>query len=153
LPQRIKNKENYHYPLSIDKHLGNLLKQRALDENLSANALIAKALTLYLTKDIEDESLVIAKLTEMQNQLEFLQKKTDVSQKKDIQWEIFLLALQPELPSDSEAREIKIKRANQRYLQFLTQFRNRSRRLPSMLESVLGDMRERPVPSETGEAT
>jgi hypothetical protein len=148
----MEKKDKYHYPLSIDKHLGALLKQRAFDEDLSENKLITKALTLYLTKDIEDESLIIAKLTEMQNQLEFLQKKTDLSQKKDIQWEIFLLAFQPELPSDPAARELKIRRANQRYSQFLTQFRNRSRQIPSMLDSVLGDMAERQVPPEHKDA-
>jgi hypothetical protein len=145
MAQREKRKENYHYPLSIDKHLANLLKQRALDEGLSHNKLVTKALTLYLTKDIEDESLLIAKMTEMQRQLEFLQKKTDLSQKKDIQWEIFLLALQPELPADAAARDLKIKRANQRYTQFLSQFKARSRQIPSMIETILGDMAEQPV--------
>jgi hypothetical protein len=147
MPGNAVKRDRYHYPLSIDKHLGGLLKQRAIDEGLSENKLIAKALTLYLTKDIEDESLIIAKLTEMQNQLEYLQKKTDLSHKKDIQWEIFLLAFQPELPSDPAARELKIKRANQRYNQFLTQFRNRARQIPSMLESVLGDMAEQQASS------
>lgn len=135
----------------MDQHIHHLLAQRSADENLSANALINKALTLYLTKDIEDESLLIAKLTELQRQFEFLQKKIDLSQKKDIQWEIFLLAMMPELPSDPAARDIKIKRANQRYSQFLTSFKDRSRRLPSMLESVLGDMQEQPVRDGAGE--
>jgi hypothetical protein len=149
--------KKYHsrFSLDLDDHIRDLVKQRSFDEDLSENKLIVKALTLYLTKDIEDESLLIAKMTETQRQLEFLQKKIDLSQKKDIQWEIFLLALQPELPADSASRDIKIKRANQRYLQFLTQFRNRSRQLPSMLESVLGDMHELPAepssaPQKTG---
>jgi hypothetical protein len=145
-------KERYHYPLSVDTRLGDLLKQRAREEGLSHNALITKALTLYLTRDIEDESLLIAKMTETQRQLEFLQKKLDLGQKKDMQWEIFLLALQPELPADPAARDIRIKRANQRYVQFLTQFRNRSRQLPSLLESVLGDLGEQPAVPPGGEA-
>jgi hypothetical protein len=146
MPQRTKEKKySSNLPLYLDDHLRDLLKQRAFEEGLSQNKLVAKALTLYLTKDIEDESLLIAKMTETQRQIEFLQKKIDLAQKKDVQWEIFLLAFQPELPSDTAARDLKIKRANQRYNQFLTQFRNRSRQIPSMLETVLGDMAEQPV--------
>jgi hypothetical protein len=144
MAQKTKTKKyRSRFSLGLDDHLRGLVKQRSLDESLSENKLIAKALTLYLTKDIEDESLLIAKLTELQRQFEFLQKKIDMAQKKDIQWEIFLLAVQPELPGDPAAREIKIKRANQRYAQFLTSFRARSRQIPSMLESVLGDMAEK----------
>jgi uncharacterized protein (DUF1778 family) len=128
-----------------DENLKKLIDQRAKEEQLSINKLIIKALTLYLTKDIEDESLIIAKLTSVQRQIEFIEKKIDISQKKDMQWEQFLLALQPELPNDKAARELKIKRAGQRYIQFLTSFRDRIRALPSMFEAVLADMQEIPT--------
>jgi hypothetical protein len=127
----------------MEESLKDLIEQRARDEHLTGTKLALKAITLYLTKDIEDESLVIAKMTELQRQVGYLEKKIDIAQKKDIQWEQFLLTLQPELPQDPATRDVKIKRASQRYLQFLTQFRDRSKALPSMLESVLGDMRER----------
>jgi hypothetical protein len=126
----------------LAKSLKELLVRRARDEHLSESGLTVKALTLYLTKDIEDESLLIAKMTELQRQVEYIEKKIDISQKKDIQWEQFLLAFQPELPLDNAVREMQIKRASQRYLQFLTHFRDRSRALPSMLETVMADMRE-----------
>jgi hypothetical protein len=146
MPQHAKERKyKSRLTLDVSDHLRDLLKQRAFDEGLSQNKLVAKALTLYLTKDIEDESLLIAKMTETQRQLEFLQKKIDLAQKKDVQWEIFLLAFQPELPSDPAARDLKIKRANQRYAQFLTQFRARSRQLPSALETLLGDLAEQPA--------
>jgi hypothetical protein len=151
MPENNKTRKyHYRFSLGLDDHLRELVKQRSFEENLSENKLITKALTLYLTKDIEDESLIIAKLTELQRQSDYLQKKIDISQKKDIQWEIFLLALMPELPGDTAARDIRIKRANQRYAQFLSSFRNRSRQLPQMLESVFGDMQEQSV-SETKE--
>jgi hypothetical protein len=126
----------------IDPHLRELLAQRSRDENLSESRLAVKALSLYLTKDIEDESLLIAKMTELERQVSFIEKKIDLSQKKDIQWEQFLLTMQPELPEDAAARQLKIKQTSRRYLQFLTSFRERSKALPSMLESILGDMAE-----------
>jgi hypothetical protein len=139
----------YRFLLIIDTHLRNLLKQRALDESLSINKLIIKALTLYLTKDIEDESLMIAKLTEVQRQVEYIEKKIDLSQKKDMQWEQFLLTLQPELPVDSTTRNLKIKRSNERYINFLTQFRNRIKVIPSLFETIQGDLQEKKQP-DTG---
>ena len=58
--------KKYHsrFSLDMEDHLRDLVKQRSFDEGLCANALIKKA----LTKDIEDESLLIAKLTELQRQ-------------------------------------------------------------------------------------
>jgi hypothetical protein len=143
MTNKTKQPHPYRFSLALEVHLRNLLKQRALDEGVSINKLITKALTLYLTKDIEDESLMIAKLTEVQRHIEFIEKKVDLSQKKDIQWEQFLLALLPELPADSAVRNLKIKRSNERYVQFLTQFRTRARALPSLFETILGDMLEK----------
>jgi hypothetical protein len=132
----------------IDVNLKELLSQRAREEKIHQSQIIIKALILYLTKDINDESLLIAKLTELQRQVEYIEKKVDIGQKKDIQWEQFLLTFQPELPSETASRDLRIKRASQRYLQFLTQFRDRSKALPSMLESVLGDLKEEPKEKE-----
>jgi hypothetical protein len=144
------NKYHYRIGFRINNNLKELLELRSKEEHLSKNKLLEKALTLYLTKDIEDESLVVAKLTQLQRQIEYMEKKIDIGQKKDIQWEQFLLTVQAELPADKTTRDLKIKRATQRYGQFLMQFRNRARTLPTMLESVLADMQEHtPVKQQT----
>jgi hypothetical protein len=113
-----------------------------VDEKLSESALICKALTLYLTKDIEDESLLIAKMTELQRQTGYIEKKVDLGQKLELQWMQFLLCFQPELPSDQKSRLLLLRRGNERFNRFLTMFKDRAKSLPSMLESILADMLE-----------
>jgi hypothetical protein len=130
------------FQIHLTVHLKEMLSQRAHDEHISKGELARKILTLYLTKDIEDESLLIAKMTELQRQVMFIEKKLDLGQKKDMQWEQFILAFQPELPKDPKTRGLTLKRASDRYGQFLTMFRDRSRKIPAMLEAVLGDMLE-----------
>jgi hypothetical protein len=132
-------------------HLKNLLAQRANDEHISEGKLVRKILTLYLTKDIEEESLLIAKMTELLRQVMFIEKKLDLGQKKDMQWEQFMLAFQPELPKDARTRALALKRATDRYGQFLTMFRNKSRKIPAMLEAILGDMLEEEAEPVSGQ--
>jgi hypothetical protein len=136
------------FQVHLTARLKEMLFQRARDEHISNGELVRKILTLYLTKDVEDESLLIAKMTELQRQVMFIEKKLDLGQKKDMQFEQFMLAFQPELPKDPAARSLALKRASDRYGQFLTMFRDRSRKIPAMLEAVLGDMLE----EETGPA-
>jgi hypothetical protein len=81
-------------------------------------------------------------MTELQRQVTFIEKKLDLGQKKDMQWEQFILSFQPELPKDPKTRGLALKRASDRYGQFLTMFRDRSRNIPAMLEAILGDMLE-----------
>jgi hypothetical protein len=126
----------------MPQRINELLRQRALEEKSSESALICKAVTLYLTKDIEDESLLIAKMTELQRQTGFIEKKLDLGQKLEMQWMQFLLCFQNELPSDQKNRLLLLRRANERFNQFLAMFRDRAKSIPSMLESVLADMLE-----------
>jgi hypothetical protein len=134
----------------IPVRINDLLHQRAIEEKVSESALICKALTLYLTKDIEDESLLIAKMTELQRQTGFIEKKLDLGQKLEMQWMQFLLCFQSELPSDQKSRTLLLRRGSERFNQFLSMFKDRAKSLPSMLESLLADMLEEDV-SERGD--
>jgi hypothetical protein len=122
--------------------INELLHQRAVEEHVSESALIRKAVTLYLTKDIEDESLLIAKMTELQRQTGFIEKKLDLGQKLELQWMQFLLCFQPELPSDKKSRLLLLQRGSERFNRFLAMFKDRVKSLPSLLESLLADMLE-----------
>jgi hypothetical protein len=135
----------------IDPELRGLLLRRAKDENISASKLAVRAIALYLTKDIEDESLLIAKMTELQRAVGYIDRKIDIAQKKDMQWEQYLLAFQPELPADKETRESKIKRAGTRYARFICQFRDKAKALPSLMEAVTAGLNEGKDPRAGGE--
>jgi hypothetical protein len=50
---------------SIPRPMKELLAQRARDEHNRESEIITKAVTMYLTKDVADESLLIAKMSEI----------------------------------------------------------------------------------------
>ncbi|MDR1597264.1 MAG: hypothetical protein LBR99_06125, partial [Treponema sp.] len=50
---------------SIPRPVKELLSQRARDEHNRESEIIAKAIAMYLTKDVTDESLLIAKMSEI----------------------------------------------------------------------------------------
>ena len=55
----------YETHVRLTDEIRKLLSQRARDEGISSNAVIQKAVSLYLTKDTMDESLLIAKMTDV----------------------------------------------------------------------------------------
>jgi hypothetical protein len=118
------------------------LEMRAEVENLSKNELINKALSLYLTKDLTDESLIMAKLTEMQRVIMFLEKRVDLGQRMQMEWQQYSLMFQPELPVDKQEFALTARRAAERNDEFLDKFRRRLKDSPAMLEALLADFLE-----------
>ena len=110
------------------------------EEDLSESELVGKALIAYLTKDVTDESLLIAKLTALEKQMRCLDKKVDVGQKLDLEWYQHYFMFTPDI-GETE-RLIKHKQALDKTLRFLTAFRKHCKGMPAFLESVLGEMLE-----------
>ena len=76
----------YETHVRLTDEMRKLLAQKAKDEGISSNAVIQKAVSLYLTKDTMDESLLIAKMTDVQRQIARLKHEFDVKQKLDLEW-------------------------------------------------------------------
>jgi hypothetical protein len=68
----------------FDPHMKEVLTQRAKDEGPTENAVITKAVTAYLTKDVVEESLLIAKMSEIIRLTLKLTKAVEVKQKLDL---------------------------------------------------------------------
>jgi seryl-tRNA synthetase len=127
-----------------------ILTQRAREEHTSESDLIAGALSVYLTKDIVPENLLMAQLQELKRQIESLAKTLDLQQKLDLEWYQFNFLLLPELPANENERTIRYKRAAGRFQSFLTAFRRRSKALPAFMESIFGEMLEE-APAQTSD--
>jgi hypothetical protein len=138
--RRGKLKEEIH--LRVGSGLLKRLEIRAEVENLSKNELINKALSLYLTKDLTDENLIMAKLTEMQRVIVFLEKRVDLGQRMQMEWQQYSLMFQPELPADKQGFALAARRAAERNDEFLEQFRRRLKDAPALLEALLADFLE-----------
>ena len=120
--------------------LMNELERRARDEAVSKNEVVNKALTLYLTKDITDESLLIAKMSEMQRLIQLLDRRLDVFQKLELEWfqNCFMWT------SAVNEKELPLLRENaaEKMIGFLADFRAKLPEAPALLEALLGDMLE-----------
>jgi carboxylesterase type B len=132
----------------IPPSLKELLTQRAKDEHNSESEIIEKALTMYLTKDVTDESLLIAKMTEIIRQLRYLDRKVDVGQKLQADWYQYFFLFSPELPHDEQERKARLRRAGERTQDFLSSFKRRISRMPALIEAIFGDMLEEEVLSD-----
>jgi hypothetical protein len=119
-----------------------ILVQKAREEHSSESEIIAGALSVYLTKDIVPENLVMAQLQELKRQVESLTKTMDLQQKLDLEWYQYNFLSIPELPADEKERTIRYKRAASRFQNFLTAFRRRSKNMPAFMESIFGEMLE-----------
>jgi hypothetical protein len=126
-----------------------LIIQRAKDENNTKSDIVTKALTMYLTKDITDESLLIAKMSEIARVIQNLATRLEVSQKLDLEWYHYNLMFTPELPKDEKERHLVQQRAAKRTSDFLLAFRRRVKMMPQFLETIFGVMLEE---DDTGEA-
>jgi hypothetical protein len=123
-----------------------ILVQKAREEHTSESEIIASALSVYLTKDIVPENLVMAQLQELKRQVESLCKTQELQQKLDLEWYQYNLLSLPELPADEKERNIRFKRAAGRFQGFLTAFRRRSKTMPAFIESIFGEMLEESPP-------
>jgi hypothetical protein len=125
-----------------------ILSQKAREEHTSESDIISNALSVYLTKDIVPESLVMAQLQELKRQIESLGKTLDLQQKLDLEWYQFNFLSLPELPLNEKERAVRYKRASDRFRQFLVAFRRRSKTTPAFMESIFGELLEE-APSQT----
>jgi len=125
----------------LDPEVKDLTVQRAKDEGLSESALTVKALTLYLTKDVTDESLLIAKMSEIIRVVQNLAVSVDVGQKMDLEWIKYQMFFLPDPPSGEKLKAART-RAFTNAENFIRIFRERAKRLPRMLEAVFGTLLE-----------
>jgi hypothetical protein len=128
-----------------------ILTQKAREEQTSESDIISNALSVYLTKDIVPENLVMAQLQELKRHIESLGKTLELQQKLDLEWYQFNFLSLPELPADEKERALRYKRASSRFQQFLIAFRRRSKSTPAFMESIFGEMlEESPVQTHDG---
>jgi hypothetical protein len=120
-------------------------EEQAKADGISRNELVNKALALYLTKDISDESLFIAKMSEMQRIIQLLDRKIDIAQKLQLEWYQYFFMWQPDMPQDRDGASPLYKKAAEKTDAFLNRFRNRLPMLPALLEALLADMLEEQV--------
>jgi hypothetical protein len=132
----------------ISPEMEELVIQRAKDENNTKSDIVTKALAMYLTKDITDESLLIAKMSEIARTVQNLATRLEVSQKLDLEWYHYNLMFTPELPKDEKEQNLIRQRAAKRASDFLLAFRHRMKMMPQFLETIFGIMLEE---EDTGE--
>jgi hypothetical protein len=132
----------------VSPQMNELLAQRAKDENNTKTDIVTKALTMYLTKDVTDESLLIAKMSEITRVVQNLATRLEVGQKLDLEWYHYTLMFTPELPKDEKEQHLIQQRAAKRASDFLLAFRRRVKMMPQFLETIFGVMLEEDDPGE-----
>jgi hypothetical protein len=135
----------------LSPHLKELLARRARDEHDSESEVITKALTMYLTKDVTDESFLLAKMSELARTVANLDRKIEVGQKLGLEYLQYFFMTVSEFPSDKKELGSLQTRAAQRTAELVTLFRRREKRMPRFLETVLGAMLEEEL-EEKGQA-
>ena len=130
----------YETHVRLTDEMRNLLSQRAKDEGISSNAIIQKALALYLTKDTMDESLLIAKMTDIQRQIARLKHEFDVKQKLDLEWYQYFFLFAPPIPPEEVG--LRMQKANKDVQAFLQNFKHRAASIKPLIETIFGDMLE-----------
>jgi hypothetical protein len=135
----------------VNAELEELVTQRAKDENITKSDMVTKALTLYLTRDITDESLLLAKVGEVARVVQNLSTRLEAGQKLDLEWYHYNLMFTPELPKDEKEQNLIQQRAAKRASEFLLAFRRRVKMMPQFLETIFGVMLEGDDTGEEGE--
>lgn len=130
----------YETHVRLTDEMRKLLFQKAKDEGISSNAVIQKALSLYLTKDTMDESLLIAKMTDIQRQIARLKHEFEVKQKLDLEWYQYFFLFAPPIPQEEVA--LRMQKANKDVQAFLQNFKHRAASIKPLIETIFGDMLE-----------
>lgn len=131
---------NHGYHFKTTARTKDLLALRATEDGVSVNAVINKAVTVYLTKDTTDESLIMAKLSDIQRQIGRLKNRTDVREKLLLEFFQYFFLFAPPLPQ--EELPVRMKKANQDVQGFLLNFRHRAAAIKPLIETIFGDMLE-----------
>jgi hypothetical protein len=119
-----------------------LLTQRAHDEGATETAVINNALTLYLTREITDESLLIAKMTDLSRHVEYIDKKIEAMQRLSLEWYQFSLMFMPEIPKDKNEITVLSDKSSKNLNKIITKFKHDFKKDKRFFESLLGDMLE-----------
>jgi hypothetical protein len=127
---------------SIPQPVKELLAQRARDERNRESEIITKAITLYLTKDVTDESLLIAKMSEIIRVVQNMQTKLDTGQKLDLEFFQYFFMFAPDFPGDEKEKQRVFNKGASRTQSFLSGFRQREKQMPRLLEAIFGMMLE-----------
>lgn len=135
----------------VSPEMEELTIQRARDEGNTKSDIVTKALTMYLTKDITDESLLIAKMSEIARVVQNLSVRLEAGQKLDLEWYHYNFMFLPELPKDEKEQNLIQRRAAKRAGDFLLAFRRRMKMTPQFLETIFGVMLEEDNSGETKE--
>lgn len=135
-------KHSEHLMFRTTPRIKELIVQRAADDGISMNEVLNKAAVMYLTRDTMEESLLIAKLSDIQNSLGKMKRREDLRQKFELDVYQFLFTVMPELPEESKASIVVLERGKRRFEHFLRGFRHRVKVLRPVMETVFGDMLE-----------
>jgi len=134
--------------LRVSSELKKQIKTYAQEEEITENAVITMALQKFFTDDINDESLLIAKMQSIDSKLYKLISKTDLGHKYLMDFFQYNFLFFPPLPEDTRSLKIKYAAAGQSFSKFMLMFRKRIKTMPNLEETILGDMAEKP--SEKG---
>jgi hypothetical protein len=126
----------------IHQPMKELLSQRARDERNRESEIITKALAMYLTKDVTDESLLIAKMSEIVRVVQNMQTKLDTGQKLDLEFYQYFFMFAPDFPGDEKEKQRVFNKGAGRTQGFLSGFRHREKQMPRLLEAIFGMMLE-----------
>lgn len=135
-------KHSEHLMFRTTPRIKELIVQKAADDGISMNEVLNKAAVMYLTRDTVEESLLIAKLSDIQNSLGKMRRREDLREKFELDIYQFLFTVLPELPEESKAGIAVLERGKRRFEGFLKGFRHRVRVLKPVMETVFGDMLE-----------
>ncbi|MDR3283832.1 MAG: hypothetical protein LBS97_01475 [Treponema sp.] len=133
---------NCRSELRVSQPTLDLLKQRSKDEGMSQNELVNKALALYLTKDVLDESLLIAKMNAVEKTLGNLEKRIELEEKLALEFYQWFFIFTPDIPVEKEARKNVLEAGTKKTQAMLHLFRSKLASMPSFLEILLGNMLE-----------
>ena len=127
---------------SIPQPMKELLARRARDERNRESEIITKAITMYLTKDVTDESLLIAKMSEIIRVVQNMNTKLDTGQKLDLEFFQYFFMFAPDFPGDEKEKQRVFNKGAGRTQSFLSGFRQREKQMPRLLEAIFGMMLE-----------
>ena len=120
---------------SIPQPMKELLARRARDERNRESEIITKAITMYLTKDVTDESLLIAKMSEIIRVVQNMNTKLDTGQKLDLEFFQYFFMFAPDFPGDEKEKQRVFNRGASRTQSYLSGFRQREKQMPRWVGS------------------
>jgi predicted transcriptional regulator len=138
--------ERMHVRLSSD--LKNQLLEYAHNENIKPSAVMQMAVSLFLSRDIEDESLLIAKMSAIDERLTKFADTADLAYQYIMDFFQYNFLFFPPLPEDTRTLKIRFAGGAMEYKKFLTMFRRRLATMPKLQEAILGDMLTEQAKSE-----